>query len=93
MVHQLYNEVRISWSSFFTTAAALTIGIGFLNLLPIPPLDGSRLVITAVEAIRRRPFDKRKEVIVHLVGFALLLMLVVVLTYADILRILRFGGG
>lgn len=93
VVHQLYNEVKVSWLSFLTMAAALTIGIGFLNLFPIPPLDGSRLLITALEAIRRKPFDKRKEVVVHLVGFALLLALVVVLTYSDILRIVKFGGG
>jgi regulator of sigma E protease len=90
--HQLYTEARIGWLGFLSTAAALTVGIGFLNLLPIPPLDGSRLLILVIEAIRGRPFDKRKEVIVHLVGFALLLLLVAVLTYKDILRIVRFGG-
>lgn len=89
--HQLYNDVKVSWTGFLGTAAALTIGIGFLNLLPIPPLDGSRLVILGLEAIRRRPFDKQKEVMVHLVGFALLMVLVVVLTYKDILRILGVG--
>jgi regulator of sigma E protease len=92
VVHQLYSDVQISWSGFLFTAAALTIGLGFLNLMPIPPLDGSRLLITGLEAIRRKPFDKRKETIVHLVGFALLLGLVVVLTYKDILRIIKFGG-
>jgi regulator of sigma E protease len=93
VVHQMYQDVKVSWEGFLATAAALTVGLGFLNLLPIPPLDGSRLLITGLEAIRRKPFDKRKEVVVHLVGFALLLVLVVVLTYSDILRIVKLGGG
>ena len=93
VVHQMYQDVKVSWEGFLATAAALTVGLGFLNLLPIPPLDGSRLLITGLEAIRRKPFDKRKEVVVHLVGFALLLALVVVLTYSDILRIVKLGGG
>lgn len=92
VAHTLYSEVETGWLSFLATAAALTVGIGFLNLLPIPPLDGSRLVIVGIEAIRRKPFDKRKEVAVHLVGFALLIVLLVVLTYQDILRILTRGS-
>ncbi len=90
VAHTLYEEVQTGWISFLGTSAALTVGIGFLNLMPIPPLDGSRLVIIGVEAIRRRPIDKRKENLVHLIGFGLLLALVVVLTYKDILRI---AGG
>ncbi len=93
VVHTLYEEAQTGWRSFLSTAAALTVGIGFLNLLPIPPLDGSRIVITAIEAIRRKPIDKQKENLVHLVGFALLLALVAILTYQDILTILKTGGG
>jgi regulator of sigma E protease len=93
VAHTLYEEARTGWRSFLSTAAALTVGIGFLNLLPIPPLDGSRIVITAIEAIRRKPIDKRKENLVHLIGFALLLALAAVLTYKDILSIMKAGGG
>lgn len=92
VVHALYQESQTGWSSFLSTAAALTIGIGFLNLLPIPPLDGSRLVITAIEAIRRRPMDKNRENLVHLVGLVLFLLLVVALTYNDILNLVRHVG-
>jgi regulator of sigma E protease len=91
VAHILYENVQTSWMNFLNITALLTVGIGFLNLLPIPPLDGSRLVITGVEAIRRRPIDKHKENLVHLVGFGLLLTLVVVLTYKDILRIVTGG--
>lgn len=92
VVHLLYSESKGDWLRFLSLSAMLTAGIGFLNLLPIPPLDGSRLFILALEALRRKPFDKRKELVVHLVGFVLLLALLAVLTYRDILRIVAGGS-
>jgi len=74
-------------------AALLTVAVGFLNLMPIPPLDGSRLIIVAYEAIRRKPVDKQKERLVHLVGMAVLLLFVLFITYKDIVRIVRSSGG
>lgn len=68
---------------FLSTAASLSIIIGVFNLLPIPALDGGRLVFLLVEAVRRRPFDPRREGLVHMVGFALLLLLLFVLTVRD----------
>jgi len=92
VVQIMYREAEVDWRYFFFVFAMVTVSIGFLNLLPIPPLDGSRLVIVGLEAIRRKPFDKRKEIIVHLIGFALLLGLIVVLTFKDIARILVGEG-
>lgn len=68
------------------TTAAISINLGIFNLLPIPALDGSRLVFLAFEGLRGRPVDPNKENMVHLVGFALLLLLMVVFTYRDIVR-------
>jgi regulator of sigma E protease len=93
VVHVLYQDAGVDWLAFLSKFALVTVAVGFVNLMPLPPLDGSRLAIVALEAIRRKPFDKRKEVVVHLVGFALLLALAVVLTYKDILRIITAGGG
>ena len=93
VVHALYREAGVDWLAFLGNCAAITVAVGFVNLLPIPPLDGSRLVITGLEAIRRKPFDKRKEIIVHFIGFALLLLLMVLLTYKDIVRIITAGSG
>ena len=92
VVHTMYGEAKVGWSDFLYTFAAIAVAIGFLNLLPIPPLDGSRLVIVALEAIRRKPFDKQKESIVHVIGFGVILALVVLLTYRDIVRIITGGG-
>jgi regulator of sigma E protease len=69
---------------FIYTASALSIMIGVFNLLPLPALDGGRLLFLLVEAVRRRPIDPRREGYIHLVGFALLILLLVTLTVRDL---------
>jgi regulator of sigma E protease len=93
IVQQLYTQAQEGWLRFLHMAALLTVAVGFLNLMPIPPLDGSRLIIVAYEAIRRKPVDKQKERLVHLVGMAVLLLFVLFITYKDIVRIVRSSGG
>ena len=65
----------------------ISLNLGIMNLLPIPALDGGRLVFLIVEAIRRKPVPPEKEGMVHLIGFALILILFVVLTWHDITNI------
>ncbi len=72
---------------FFHVAAFLSVIIGFFNLLPLPALDGGRLAFLLVEAVRRRPLDPRREGLVHTIGFALLLLLLVGLTIRDVARL------
>ncbi|MCH1623748.1 RIP metalloprotease RseP [Fredinandcohnia quinoae] len=67
-------------------AAILSINLGIVNLLPLPALDGGRLVFFAVEAVRGKPIDRQKEGIVHFIGFALLMLLMLVVTWNDIQR-------
>lgn len=69
-------------------AGFLNIQIGLFNLLPIPALDGSRIVFLAFEGLRGRPVDPTKENFIHLVGLGLLILLIVVITYRDIVQIL-----
>lgn len=73
----------ISWS------ALLSLYLGIFNLLPFPALDGSRLVFLAVEAVRGRPIDPNRESIVHFIGFAMLMLLMIAVTYNDILRLIQ----
>lgn len=70
-------------------AGLLSLYLGLFNLLPIPALDGSRLVFLAYEAIRGRPVDPNRESIVHYIGFAMLMLLMIAVTYNDILRLIR----
>jgi len=69
-------------------AAILSLYLGIFNLLPIPALDGSRLAFLGVEALRGKPVDPSREGMVHFVGFALLFLLMIAVTYNDILRLI-----
>lgn len=66
--------------------AYISLNLGLMNLLPIPALDGGRIVFIIVEVIRGKPIPEEKEGLVHTIGFALLLLLFVVVMYKDIVR-------
>ena len=70
-------------------AAVLSLYLGIFNLLPVPALDGSRLMFLGLEALRGRPVDPNRESMVHFIGFAMLMLLMVVVTYNDILGLVR----
>ena len=94
----LGGPVRVVWeigqavdSGFYhivQLAAFLSINLGLFNLFPIPALDGSRIVFLFWEALRGKPVDPSRENFIHLVGFVLLLLLMVVITYNDVLTLL-----
>ncbi|MBR6790354.1 MAG: site-2 protease family protein [Oscillospiraceae bacterium] len=88
---QVVGEVRkIGWSSVFTLAAFITINVGIFNLLPIPALDGGRLVFLLLEVIRRgKRIDPDHEAYVHLAGFALVILLMIVVTFNDIVGLFK----
>ena len=65
----------------------ITINLGIMNLIPFPALDGGRLVLLIVEGIRRKPIDRYKEGYFHFIGFVLLIILMIIVTYKDILKI------
>ncbi len=65
-------------------AAALSVNLGIINLLPIPAMDGGRLIFIGLEAVRGKPIDPQKEGLVHFIGFALLMLLMIVVTWNDI---------
>ena len=67
----------------------ISINLGLMNLLPIPGLDGSRLVFMAIEAVRRKPVSQKIESVIHLCGYALLLGLMLFFTFKDVLRIFQ----
>ncbi|WP_372631716.1 RIP metalloprotease RseP [Cohnella sp.] len=70
-------------------AGILSLYLGIFNLLPIPALDGSRLLFLGLEAVRGKPVDPNRESMVHLVGFAMLMLLMIVVTYNDIVGLVR----
>ncbi len=73
--------------SLLLLTALISFSLGLMNILPIPALDGGRLVFLIIEGIRGRPLDPEKEGFVHMIGFAVLILLILVVTYNDILRL------
>lgn len=69
----------------------ISVNLGIVNLLPLPALDGGRLVFLLIEAICRRPVPPRYERWVHAGGFALLICLMIAVTFNDIARIVTGG--
>lgn len=94
-IDQLMGPVGISdvvaqtngLADFIYILALISISLGFTNLLPFPPLDGGKIVILLIEAIRRKPLKEKTEINIQLVGFIFLMALMVYVTYNDILRI------
>lgn len=88
MVTLVDEYANVGLMYLFLFAGMLSVNLGVMNLLPIPALDGARLVFLLIEAIRKKPIDREKEAMVHLVGFALLMALMVIITYFDIDRLI-----
>lgn len=65
----------------------LTINLGIFNLLPLPALDGGRIIFVLIELIRRKPISPEKEGLIHSIGFLLLILLMLFVSYQDILRL------
>lgn len=79
----------VDFSSLLTMMALIMINIGIFNLLPVPGLDGGRLLFMFVELITRRRVPAKYEGWIHAIGLILLVVLVVVVTFSDILGIIR----
>ena len=93
-IAQITGEVaRVGVFPFLELVALLSISLGIINLLPIPALDGGRLMFVAIEWVRRgKRISPRTEGLLHLVGFALLIGLIAVVSFFDISRILSGGS-
>ncbi len=74
-------------SSLAYISAIIAINLGVVNLLPLPALDGGRIVFVLIEMIRRKPIDPKYEGYVHLAGIVLLMALMVLITFHDIVKL------
>ena len=73
--------------SMLNFGTLLTANLGIMNLLPLPALDGGRLVFLIIEAVRKKRVPPEKEGMVHFAGFAALMILMVVVMYNDIMKL------
>ena len=79
------SSVMLTLMSF---CILLSANLGVMNLLPIPALDGGRLLFQIIEVIRRKPINQEKEGIITLIGFAALMVLMVFILFNDISKII-----
>lgn len=91
-VGTVYNEAKVIGLktvllSMASITGLLSANLGVMNLLPIPALDGGRFLFFIVEAVRGKQVSPEKEGLVHLVGFALLTVLGIVIAFNDVLKI------
>ena len=75
-------------ASLLMIMSMITVNLGVFNLLPIPALDGGRLLFLVIEGIRRKPIKPEKEGLVHAIGFALLILLIIIVTGNDIWKMI-----
>lgn len=78
--------------SILKVMALITVNLGLFNLLPVPALDGGRLVFIIIEMIIRKPVPAKYESIVHFVGLMLLFALMIFVTFNDIVRLIGCSG-
>ena len=80
---------KMDYSYLLNMMAMITINIGLFNLLPLPALDGGRLFFMVIEMVARKPVPRKYEGWVHAVGLVLLLLLMLVISFSDIMRLIR----
>ena len=73
--------------AFISMLVMISVNLGIMNLLPIPGLDGSRIVFHLIEAVRGKPIKPEREALVHFIGMIFLLGLMVFFTFKDVARI------
>lgn len=78
-----------SFNNILWIMALITVNLGVFNILPVPALDGGRLLFLIVEAIRRKPI--KREGLVHAIGFIILIGFMLLVTFNDIMRLIRGG--
>ena len=67
----------------------ISTSLGITNLLPLPALDGGKIVLLIIEAIRKKPLKQETEIQIQLIGFSILIVLALIVTYNDVLRIIK----
>jgi len=71
--------------------ALLSLNLAIINFIPFPALDGGRLFFLLIEKIRRKPVTQKIEAAIHTIGFAILMILIIIVTFQDVMRYVNFG--
>ena len=86
IVNAIGQARAVGWPNLFMLISMITVNLGIFNLLPVPGLDGGRLLFILVEAVRGKPVPAKYEAYVHAAGIILLIGFMVFITYNDIVK-------
>ncbi len=86
VIYTIGEAAKYGFTNILYLMGFISINLGFFNLLPLPALDGSRIVFLFLEIVRGKAIDPEKEGFIHFVGFILLILLMLTVTYSDIIR-------
>ena len=81
--------IKIMISYIFSLSALIGINLGLFNLIPFPPLDGSKLLLLGVEAIRRKDIPAERQMAISMFGFVVLILIMVLTFFNDIIKIVN----
>lgn len=90
VINEVGQAAKMGFNNLLLILGFISINLGFFNLLPIPALDGSKIVFLLIELVRGKPIDPDKEGFIHLIGFVFLISLMILVTYKDLIRIKLF---
>jgi len=82
-----YTSVQAGFMTYLRLVALISLSLAILNFLPFPALDGGRLLFVLVEAVTRRPLNRRFEAYSNALGFSVLILLILLITFYDIIRL------
>ena len=85
-VGQMVSKAQ-GFLDLLSLTAMLSLAVGFANILPFPPLDGGKIVLVAIEGITRKKVPEKVELILSYIGLILLILLTILVTIKDIIRI------
>lgn len=88
IVSVISQAAKVGWQPILMILAMITVNLGIFNLIPFPALDGGKLLLLVIEAIRRKALPEKFEIAINLAGFAALMCLMVFVTYNDITRLI-----
>lgn len=90
IINEINTAAKTSVFSVLNLASLISINLGVVNLFPFPALDGGRILFLIIEKIRRKPLSQNQEGIIHMIGFAILMLVAVFITFSDITKL--FGA-
>ncbi len=89
IVNEIGKAIQIGWRPVVQMLALISINLGVVNLLPLPALDGGRVLLLVVEGIRRKPLKQKYEIAINFAGFVLLIGFMIFVSFSDIQKLVH----